>query len=78
MFEEGEVADHPVGGLLLLELAPLIGVEKPVLVGETKVLADQPQDLAFGTEGVVTNAELVVLLDVHFEYKKYIFWCLQL
>lgn len=78
MFEEGEVADYPVGSLFFLELAPLIWVEKPVLVWEAKVLADEAQYLGFGTEGVVTNEELVVLLYVHFEYKKYIFWCLQL
>jgi len=61
--EEGELPEPPPP---LLELAPLIGVEEPVVVWHVEVLADQPEHLGLGPEGVVAdNNRRDAMLDVH-------------
>jgi hypothetical protein len=32
MFQEGNILDYPILGLIVFELVPLVGVEKPVTV----------------------------------------------
>ena len=66
LLKEGELPKDPSTPLPLLELAPVIGVEEPVVVGDVEILAHQSQNLSFGPEGVVANNNgSHTLLNVH-------------
>ena len=63
--------NNPPPSLTLFELAPVVGVEKSIVVWHMEVLADQPEHLCFCPEGIVTdNKGCDAMLDLHFSLWK--------
>ena len=69
--KEGKLPHYPLASLVLLELAPVVRIEEPVVVGHMEVLTDQSEYLCLCPEGVVAyNDGSDAVLDLHFGLSK--------